>query len=176
MKILPQDFLYEDVGDTVRVKTDVEKDLITPELLLPHIRHNRLGAGTIIKIQIMSKDRNVLLHTADFVIERAVEEVKRIIDERGERSARITTYSVVQDTPWKSYAEEVAPVMETPERVPEKYVPGEAEQRWNPGKQVREIIVAGKVIAELTKREDETTDEFKARALAIAAGSEPLAA
>ena len=167
MKILPQDFLYEDVGDTVRVKTDVEKDLITPELLLPHIRHNRLGAGAIIKIQVMSKDRDVLLHTADFVIERAVEEVKRIIDERGERSARITTYSVVQDTPWKSYAEVLEPVMETLERVPERYVPGEAESKWNPGKKTYEIIVAGQVVGE---------ERDKARALAIAAGSEPLAA
>lgn len=167
MKILPQDFLYEDVGDTVRVKTDVEKDLITPELLLPHIRHNRLGAGAIIKIQVMSKDRDVLLHTADFVIEKAVEEVKRIIDERGERSARITTYSVVQDTPWKSYAELVAPVMEAPERVPEKYVPGEAEAKWNPGLKTYEIRIGNEVLG---------TERDKDRALAIAAGSEPLAA
>ena len=167
MKILPQDFLYEDVGDTVRVKTDVDKDLITPDLLLPHIRHNRLGAGTIIKIQIMSKDRNVLLHTADFVIEKAVEEVKQIIDERGERSARIRTYSVVQDTPWKSYAKPTAPIMETPERVPEKYVPGEAEAKWNPGLKTYEIRIGNEVLG---------TERDKARALAIAAGSEPLAA
>lgn len=173
-KITPQEFHFEDTSDSVRVKTVVDKDLIDEALLLTHIRHFRLGAGTIIKVQVMSKDYDVLLHTADFVIERAVETRKRIVDERGERTATITGYKVVQDSEWKSYSEAPLPVVEVPEREPERYVPGEGEIKWNLGKQAHEIIVAGKVVADVTKREGETKDEFKARALAIAAGSEPL--
>ena len=164
-KILPQEFHFEDTSDSVRVKTVVDKDLIDQALLLTHIRHFRLGAGTIIKVQVMSKDHDVLLHTADFVIERAVETRKRIVDERGERTATITDYKVVQDTEWKSYSEAPAPVAEVPEREPERYVPGEGEIKWNPGKKTYEIRVAGEVMA---------TERDKDRALAIAAGSEPL--
>lgn len=174
IKILPQEFHFEDTSDSVRVKTVVDKDLIGEAMLLTQIRHFRLGAGTIIKVQVMSKEYDVLLHTADFVIVQAVETLKRIVDERGERSARITDYKVVQDTPWKSYVEVSLPVAEAPEREPERYVPGEATTKWNPGRKAHEIVVAGSVVAEITRREDETKDEFKARALAIAAGSEPL--
>lgn len=164
-KILPQEFHFEDTASSVRVKTVVDKELIVQETLLTQIRHFRLGAGTVIKVQVMSKDYDVLLHSADFVIERAVETTRRIIDERGERSARITDYKVVQDTPWKSYSEEVAEAPEIIEREPERYVPGEGGVKWNPGKQTFEIIVAGEVMA---------TARNKERALAIAAGSEPL--
>ena len=166
-KILPQEFLYEDVGDSVRVRTVVAKELISSDLLLPHIRHNRLGAGTILKVQVMSKDKTILLHAADFVIEKAAEEIRRIIDERGERSARVTSYSVVQDTPWKSYAKASEPVVEEIARVPERYVPGEAEAKWNPGLKTYEIKVGNEVVG---------TERDKDKALAIAAGSEPLAA
>lgn len=173
-KILPQEFHFEDTSDSVRVKTVVGKDLINEALLLTQIRHFRLGAGTIIKVQVMTKDYDVLLHTADFVIERCVEVNKQIIDERGERWAKVTDYKVVQDSPWKSYSAAPASVAEVPEREPERYVQVEGETKWNPGKKAHEIIVAGEVVAEITRGRHETKDEFKARALAIAAGSEPL--
>ena len=173
-KILPQEFHFEDTSDSVRVKTVVDKELINEAMLLTQIRHFRLGAGTIIKVQVMTKGYDVLLHTADFVIERAVETLKRIVDERGERTAKITDYRVVQDSEWKSYSAAPLPVAEVPEREPESYVPGDGEIKWNPGRKAHEIIVAGKVFAEVTRRDGETKDEFKARALAIAAGSEPL--
>ncbi|KKN32008.1 hypothetical protein LCGC14_0818100, partial [marine sediment metagenome] len=135
--------------------------------LLTQVRHFRLGAGTIMKVQVMSKDHDVLLYSADFVIERAVETMKRIVDERGERTATITDYKVVQDTEWKSYSEAPAPVAEVPERETERYVPGEAEAKWNPGKKTYEIKIGDEVLA---------TERDKDRAFAIAAGSEPLAA
>lgn len=174
-KIMPQEFHFEDTSDSVRVKTVVGKDQIDEAMLLTQIRHFRLGAGTIIKVQVMTKEYDVLLHSADFVIERCVEIRKQIIDERGERWANVTDYKVVQDTLWKSYSAAPEPVAEVPERVPETYVLGDgATTKWNPGKQAHQIIVAGEVVAEVRKGEDETKEEFKARALAIAAGSEPL--
>jgi hypothetical protein len=115
----------------------------------------------------MSKDYDVLLDSADFVIEKAVETMKRIVDERGERTALVTEYKVVQDSEWKSYSKPVEPVVEEDTRVPEAYIPGEGEIKWNPGKKTFEIIVAGEVVGE---------ERDKARALAIASGSEPLAA
>lgn len=166
-KILPQEFHFEDTSDSVRVKTAVDRELVTDKLLLPHIRHFRLGAGTVIKVQIMSKDYDVLLHTADFVISRAVEAVRQVIDERGERTARVTEYKVVQDSDWKSYEtiKSEAPVVE--ERKPEIYVPGEAEAKWNPGRKTFEIKIGDEVLA---------TERNKERALRMAAGSEPLPA
>ena len=173
-KITPQEFHFEDTSDSVRVKTVVDKGLIDEAMLLTQIRHFRLGAGTIIKVQVMSKDYDVLLHTADFVIERAVETLKRIVDERGERTAKITDYKVVQDSEWKSYGEVPLPVSEVVERKPERYVPGEGEIKWNYSLKVYDIIVAGEVIAMVHRHEEENQDEYKTRALAVAAGSEPL--
>lgn len=164
-KILPQDFHFEDTADSVRVKTSVDKDTINQDTLLRHVRHFRLGAGTIMKVQVMSKEKDVLLYSADFVIVSAVEAMKRIVDERGERTANITDYKVVQDTEWKSYAEAPEPVYEAPELDPERYVPGEAEAKWNPGKKTYEIKIGDKVLA---------TERDKDRAEAMAAGSEPL--
>ena len=173
-RILPQEFHFEDTADSVRVKTVVAKGLIDGNMLKSQARHFRLGAGTIIKIQVMSKDYDVLLHAADFVIEHAIETRKQIIDERGERVATVTDYKIVQDSPWKDYSQAPVEVMVEAAREPERYVPGEGEIKWNPGKQAYEVIVAGEVLAWIAKREGETKEEFKARALATAAGSEPL--
>ncbi len=164
-KILPQEFHFEDTADSVRVKTVVEKDTINQDTLLRHVRHFRLGAGTIIKIQVMSKGYDVLLYSADFVIIRAVETMKQIVDERGERTANVTDYKIIQDTEWKSYAKAPEPVFKEPEPEGPVYVPGEAEIKWNPGLKTYEIRVGDEVMA---------TERDKERALAIAAGSEPL--
>ena len=164
-KILPQDFHFEDTADSVRVKTSVDKDTINQDTLIRHVRHFRLGAGTIMKVQVMSKEKDVLLYSADFVIVRAVEEMRRIVDERGERTANITDYKVIQDTEWKLYSEASEPVAEVLELEPERYVPGEAEIKWNPGKKTYEIRIGDEVLA---------TERDKDRALSIAAGSEPL--
>lgn len=173
-RILPQEFHFEDTADSVRVKTVVEKDLIDAAMLIPHARHFRLGAGTIMKVQVMSKDYDVLLYTADFVIERAVDVRKQIIDERGERTATVTDYAVVQDGDWKAYTAAPAEVEPEPKREVEKYVPGEGKIKWNPGKQEYEVIVGGEVLTAVVRNEGEGKDDYKARALSIAAGSEPL--
>jgi len=166
MKITPQEFLFEDTASSVRVKTKVPKDDITTAMLLPHIRHFRLAAGTVIKLQCMSDDYDVLLHSADFVITRAAEALRRIIDENGERTATVMDYAVKQDSEWKTYCEngavESAP---EPERVPERYVPGEAEAKWNAGRKLYEIRIGDEVLA---------TERNKEKALAMAAGSEPI--
>ena len=166
-KILPQEFHFEDTADSVRVKTIVGKDNINQNTLVRHARHFRLGAGTIIKVQVMSKEYDILLHSADFVIERAVETMKQIIDERGERNANVMDYHIVQDTEWKTYAKVGEPVSEVEERELEHYVPGEAEAKWNPGLKTYEIKIGNEVLA---------TERDKERALAMAAGSVPLAA
>ncbi len=173
-KITPQEFHFEDTSDSVRVKTVVGKEFIDQAALMRNIRHFRLGAGTIIRVQVMTKDYDVLLHSADFVIERAVETTRQIIDERGERTARVTDYVVVQDTPWKSYS--AAPVEEVSAdtSAPEDYVQGVGVTKWNPGKRGFEVTVDGVSVAVVKKIEGETQVEFKARAVAIAAGSEPL--
>lgn len=165
IKITPQEFHFEDTASSVRVKTAVARDLIKEALLLPHIRHFRLAAGTVIKVQCMSKDYDVLYHSADFVITRAVETRKRIVDETGERTATIMEYEVAQDTDWKAWPNAPVETEAEPERVPERYVPGEGEIRWNPGKKTYEIVVAGQVLAE---------ERDKDKALAMAAGSLPL--
>ena len=112
-KILPQEFHFEDTASSVRVKTVVPRELINEAMLLTQVRHFRLEAGTIIKVQIMSEGYDVLLHMADFVIERSVETLKRIVDERGEREARVTDYKIVRDGEWKSYS--ATPVEMKPE-------------------------------------------------------------
>ena len=173
-RILPQEFHFEDTADSVRVKTVVGRDFINEAMLVSHARHFRLGAGTTIKVQVMSKGYDVLLHAADFVIERSTETTKRIVDERGERSAMITDYKIVQDTEWKSYSEVPLPVEDEPEREPEIYVPGEASLNWNPGKKAYEVIVGGEVWKNVVRLDGENKEDYKARALAIAAGSEPL--
>ena len=173
-KILPQDFHFEDTSSSIRVKTDVDKSLIDGDMLIQHCRHFKLAAGTIITVQVMNKDHDVLFHEAEFVITRAVETRRQVIDERGERTAIITDYAVQQRTDWWSSEEASVVAGPEPERVPEEYVPGEGEIKWNPGKRAYEIIVGGQVIALVIRREVETKDEFKARALAIAAGSAPL--
>lgn len=172
--ITPQEFHFEDTSNSVRCKTAVLKEQFKTDMLLRQIRHFRLGAGTIIKVQFMNKDYDVLLHSADFVIESAVDTRKRIIDERGEREAVVTEYKVVRDSDWKSYSEASEPVNQEIEREQEEYVPGEGEIRWNPGKKVYEVMVADEIFAEVKKRDDESREEFKQRALAIAAGSQPL--
>ena len=121
----------------------------------------------LIKVQVMTKEYDVLLYSADFVIERAVETMKQIIDERGERTANVIDYEILQDTEWKSYAKVLEPVPVVEEHEAEKYVPGEAEAKWNPGKKTYEIKIGDEVLA---------TERDKDRAFAIAAGSEPLAA
>ena len=165
--ILPQEFHFEDTADSVRVKTIAGKDTIDQDSLLKHVRHFRLGAGTIIKVMVMSKEYDTLLHSADFVIVRAVETMKKIVDERGERVANIMDYKVIQDTEWKAYEEDGEAVLEESVRVPERYVPGDAVAKWNPGKKTYEIMVGDKVVGE---------ERDKERALAIASGSETLAA
>ena len=164
-KIMPQDFHFEDTSNNVRVKTDVPKELIDGSMLLSQVRHFKLAAGTIIIVQVMSKDRDVLLHETEFRLVRAVETRRQIIDERGERVATITDYRVQQWTDWRSTDEAPPEPVAAPEREPERYVPGEGEIKWNPGKQTFEIIVAGEVLA---------TERDKELALRIAAGSEPL--
>ena len=178
-KILPQESHFEDTADSVRVKTVVEKDSINPQMMVSHAHHFRLGAGTIIKVQVMSKDYDILFHATDFVIEQAVETSKRIIDERGERTANVTVYKIVQDTEWKSYSGAPEEIVESPARGPERYVPGDGRAVWNLGKQAYKITVLetngeDRGVAWVFKLEGETKEEFKARAHAIAAGSEPL--
>lgn len=175
-RILPQEFHFEETASNVRVKTVVEKELIDAVMLIAHCRHYRLDAGTTITVQVMSKHYDVLYHEAVFKIERAVETQRQVIDERGERTARVIDYAVVQDSPWKSYSE--APAEEKPEiaalRIDETYVLADASLKWNLGKKAYLVIVDGKVEATVDRLEGESKEDYKTRALAIAAGSQPL--
>lgn len=175
-KILHQEFHFEDTADSVRVKTVAGREFINEAALVTHARHFRLGAGTIIKVQVMSKDYDVLLHAADFVIERSTETIRRIVDERGERSARIMDFKISQDSEWKSYSAASEEAKAEPERVSEEYVPGEAHTKWNVGKDAWDVIVAGEVWTTVNRNEGEGKEDFKARALSIAAGSAAKAA
>ena len=175
-RIISQDFHFEDTSNSIRVKTDVDKALIDSKLLIPQCRHFNLAAGTIITVQVLDKDRDVLFHEAEFRVTRAVETRRQVIDEQGERTAIVIDYAVQQWTDWRSTNE--APVIPEPElaRVTEQFIPGEGTLKWNPGKQSYEVIVASEVWTTVERIKGEGKDEYKARALSIAAGSLPKAA
>ncbi len=175
IRILPQEFLFQESLTPIQVQTTVPKELLDDgQQLLQHVRHFNLAKGTKITVQVLNEAKDTLLHEAEFRVTAAVESQHLIEDDYGSKSKPRTQYQVERWTAWKSSSLVPAVVEVEPERAPEHYVSGEGETKWNLGKQAYEVIVAGQVVASVAKNEGETKEEFKARALAIAAGSEPL--
>lgn len=179
-RISPQEFLFQESLTPIQVQTVVLKDLLDDgEQLLQHVRHFKLAAGTVILVQVMNEAKDTLLREASFRVSQA-KEIQRVVEDDYHSSGRpITQYTVERWTPWKSssFVEETeAEVFSEPEREAEEYVPGEATLEWSYEKKVWNIMVGGKVWTTVERNEDEPKAEYKARALAIAAGSERKAA
>ncbi len=167
-QILHQEFHYEDPTNRIIVRTACDKKCVTMDMLIGEARQARLAAGTIIKVQTMTKDLETRLWEADFEIYHAKEISRRIIDERGERMGMVREYKCFQRTIWTASPavdEEVAEPEKDAPRVPEKYVQGEGSADWNVGKGMYAINVDGQRLAWVRDKEE---------ALSIAAGSRPL--
>ena len=166
IKITPQEFMFQESCNPVQVQTTCAKELLdNPKMFLPHVKHFNLAAGTVILVQVMNETKDKLLHEAEFRVIAAIETLHGISDDYGSKVRPQTHYQVQRWSEWKS--SELVEVEEAPvlERDPEMYVPGEAEAKWNPGLKTYEIKIGDEVLA---------TERDKARALAMAAGSEPL--
>ena len=175
IKILPQEFIFQEGLTPIQVQTVVSKELLDdPKQYLSHIGHFRLAVGTVILVQVLNEKKDMLLHEAGFRVIAAVETQIGTQDDYGSRVRPQTQYQIERWTDWKSSSLAPVEVMPEPERMPETYVEGEGSLKWNPGKQLYEVIVAGGVVASVNRREGETKEDYKARALSIAAGSEPL--
>lgn len=169
IRIKPQDFLFAENLTPIQVQTEVSKELIGDgDLLLSHIRHYKLAAGTVILVQVMNRDKDRLFHEAEFRVTVAVQSQQIIEDDYGSKARPQTQYAVERWTAWRSTS--FAPAEETP--VEAESAKGTAQ--WNVGKKAYDIIVAGKFVVEITRNDGETKEDFKARAVAIAAGQEPL--
>ena len=175
IKILPQEFIFQEGLTPIQVQTVVSKELLDdPKQYLSHIGHFRLAVGTVILVQVLNEKKDMLLHEAGFRVIAAVESQIGVQDDYGSRVRPQTQYQIERVTPWMDTR--LAPVEAEPEpqRIPEVYVPGEGSLKWNPGKQAYEVIVAGQVFTTVKRNEGEAKEDYKARALSIAAGSEPL--
>lgn len=175
-RILPQEFLFQESLTPIQVQTAVSKELIGDgEMLVQHVRHYRLAVGTVILVQVMNEDKDTLLHEAEFRVTVAQDQMRVVEDDYGTKSRGQTLYKVERWTPWRSSS--LAPAEKAkaePERDTEAYVPGEGVSKWNPGKQAYDVIVGGEVCATVARHDGEQKEDYKARALAIAAGSQPL--
>lgn len=102
-KIAPQEVHYVETNNNVSVRTMVPKEhLEDGTLLLPHVRRMALPADTEIKVSVMNSAYEVLLHTATFVVWKAVKTQKRVMDDdgRGERVVHLTDYLIARRGEW----------------------------------------------------------------------------
>ena len=167
-RILPQEFHFAETSNNAVVRTAVSRELLDDvKIYLPHVRQMRLAAGDRLTVQVMNEAKDTLYHQAEFLVIAAVETQQGVQDDYGSRLRPQTHYQIQRWTPWKSSSLAPVEIAPEPERVPETYVDGEGEVKWNPGRRVHEIVVAGSVVATVPQGE-------KDRALRIAAGSEPL--
>ena len=168
IRILPQEFLFQENLNPIQVQTTVSKDLLDdPKMFLPHLRHFNLAAGTIILVQVMNDAKDMLLHEADFRVIAAMESMHGVEDDYGSRVKTQTQYQIQRWSEWRSSKLAEVEVDFVPEVADEIYVHDEAIAKWNPGKKTYQIMIGDEVLAE---------ERDKDRALAMAAGSEPLAA
>lgn len=176
-RILPQEFHFAETHNDAVVQTVVAKELLDdPKMYLSHVRQMRLAVGNRLTVQVLNETKDQLLHEAEFRIIAAVETQQGQQDDYGSRLRPVTQYQIERKTDW--WSSSLAPVETEPEaaRVPEVYVPGEGSLRWNVGKNAYDVIVNGQVWTTVDRQEDEAKDDYKARALQIAAGSQPKVA
>ena len=173
IRILPQEFLFQENLNPIQVQTTVSKDLLDdPKMFLPHLRHFNLAAGTIILVQVMNDAKDMLLHEADFRVIAAVESMHGVEDDYGSRVKTQTQYQIQRWSEWRS--SDLAPMEDEPVPVefPEIYVPSEATIQHTGGRNGAWKVICGeKVWAIVERMADETKEEHKERAKGIAAGS-----
>ena len=175
IKILPQEFIFQEGLTPIQVQTVVSKELLDdPKQYLQHLNHYKLAVGTTILVQVLNETLDMLLHEAEFRVTAAVETQQGIQDDYGSRVRQQTHYQIERKSEWWSSSLAPSTIEIEPERVPELYVSGEAEIKWNPGKMAWNVMVGAVVAATIERNEGEMKEDHKARALAIAAGSEPL--
>ena len=155
-RILPQEFLFQEGLTPIQVQTVASKEILdAPTQYLSHIRHFKLAVGTTILVQVLNETKDMLLHEAEFRVIAAVETQVGVQDDYGSRIRPQTHYQIERKSEWWSSSLAPVEVVPEPEREPEHYVPGEGDAKWNPGRQAYEIIVAGQVVAEVSRRERE---------------------
>ena len=174
IKIIEQEFHFAENRNNCDVRTVVPKELIDDagQILVQPIRKiGGISAGDDIWVKIMSADGTEQLHRRLFTVKSSAAVRKAGMDARGLDIVVSTIEYILApvrvDGEWQSFESAETESEPEPARVPERYVSGEGEQRWNPDFQYHEIVVGGQVVAHVPKGQ-------KDRALAIAAGSEPL--
>lgn len=174
-QIVSNEFHFQATRNDVSIRTKVPKEFLDdPSIYMRHIRQFKLEAGCRITVQAMSETYDVLYHEAQFLVTSAAESRRNVEDDRGTRLAVTTAYQIERCTDW--WSSSVAPVEAPtePVRAHETYVPDNAEVKWSAGKKAWDVVLNGEVLETVTRIEGETKEEFKSRALAVAAGSEPL--
>jgi hypothetical protein len=181
IKITKNDFFHPEHRVNFECFTRVPREDIDDEgrALVSAIRE--LGgfiAGSDILVKVMSADGKRQLHRRLFTVLSTSTVQKTGMDARGvDRDILIDEYVFAPAGDWVSYAvTPETPAVPKPEAPPEIYTPGEGTLKWNLGKQAYEVIVAGEVWTTVERIKGEKKDEYKARALSIAAGSLPKAA
>lgn len=176
-RILPQDFHFAETQNHAVIQTAVPKELLDdPKMYLSHVRQMRLAAGNWITVQVMNETKDKLLHEADFRVIAAVETQHGIQDDYGSRLRPMTDYQIERKSEWWSSSLAPVEVKPEPERIAETYVGGEGSLKWNVGKGAYDVIVNSEVWTTVERHEGETKEDYKARALGIAAGSLPKVA
>ena len=177
IKILPQEFLFQEHLNPIQIQTTVSKELLDdPRMFLRHIRHFNLAVGTVMLVQVLNEAKDQLLHEAGFRVTSAVESLHGIEDEYGSKVRPQTQYQVERWTEWRSSSLAPVAVVEDAPRVVEQHVPGEGELKWNPTKMSWDVMVAGEVWTTVFRLDGEDKTAYRDRATAIAAGALPKAA
>lgn len=177
-KITPQEFHFAENRNNIDVRTTLVREEIDDagKVFIQAIRGiGGISAGDDILVKVMNEDGTAQLHRRMFTVVKAGEVVKMVMDARGiESPARIMEYELCPVDDWISFV--IAETVSEPEpvRVPENYVSGEGEVKWSAGKKAWDVMVGGEAVATIARLPDEGKDDYKARALAIAAGSDPL--
>ena len=171
-KILSNMFFPIEPRGNLECVTSVPREIIDDDgrALIDGLRSLYTGSeggvpvGSDILVKVLDADGENLLHRRLFTVLWSGQVRRTGMDSRGiEIVANVHDYILEPVGDWWS-ASKLAEVEEEPAPEPEleRYVLGEGEIKWNPGKKTYEIRVDGEIMA---------TERDKERALAIASGS-----
>jgi len=173
-------FFHSEHRVNVDCRTKVPRELIDDEgrALVQAMRNfEGFTAGDDILVKVLSNDGEHQLCRRTFTVTWTGEILKTGMDARGvDRSVKIIDYRLEPVDDWRMFSAAEVPSMAVEPEILEEYVPDEATLKWNVGKTAYDVIVAGEVWTTVARNEGETKEDFKARALAIAAGSKERAA
>jgi hypothetical protein len=137
---------------------------------------NGVPVASDILVKILSEDGERLLYRRLFTVTWGGKTRQAGMDPRGiEIVADVYDYIIEPVGEWWC-ANDAKPIEAEPvsARVPEYFVPGEATMEHTGGRTgAWNILVNGEVWTSIKRNQDETKEQHRARAKAIAAGSEP---